>query len=74
MDAELTQLQLTYTLALDEHSKATSAIYDSIRQRALPTDEELARKREAQVALARARRAFWKAIRQKNRAPIESAG
>ena len=68
MDERLNRLHLTYTRALDEHSEASSAVYDSIRQRELPTDEEMARKREAQVALARARRAFWKAIRQKQRA------
>jgi hypothetical protein len=68
MDEELNRLHLTYTRALDEHAEASSAVYDSIRQRALPTDQELARKSDAKIALARARRAFWRAIRQKKHA------
>jgi hypothetical protein len=74
MDEELTLLQLTYTRALDEHSEASSVVYDSIRERVLPTDEELARKRHAQIALAHARRALWKAIRRKQPAPESLVG
>ena len=69
MDEELTQLHLTYARAMDEHSDASSAIYDSIRDGALPTDEEMARKKVAHVALVAARREFWKVLRQKQKKP-----
>jgi hypothetical protein len=65
MDEELTQLHRTYTRALDEHSEASSAVYEAIRERESPSDEELARKRDAKIALTHARRALWKAIRRK---------
>jgi hypothetical protein len=69
MDEELTQLHLTYARAMDEHSDASSTIYDSIRDGGLPTDEEMARKKVAHVALVAARREFWKALKRKHPPP-----
>jgi hypothetical protein len=67
-DEQLNHLHFVYRHAQDEYSEATSAIYDCIRRRTLPTAEALARKRVAQVALVDARRAFWKASRRSGRA------
>ena len=64
---ELNELQDVYQQALDEYENATSAVMDRVRGRSLPTAEEFARKRAAQIALGDARRAFWKASRQSQR-------
>jgi hypothetical protein len=75
MDEELALLHLAYTRALEEPSEASSVVYDSIRERVSPTDEQLARKRHAQIALAHACRALFKAIRRKQPAsPLTARG
>jgi hypothetical protein len=66
-DEALDQLYGVYERALDEYSEATSVVYDRIRHRTLPTTEEFARKRVAQLALVNARRAYWKATRRSQR-------
>jgi hypothetical protein len=66
-DEELDQLYAAYERALDEYAEATSAVYERIRRRTLPTAEEFARKLTAQAVLQGARRAFWKATRQSQR-------
>ena len=66
-DEELNVLHVAYQRAFDEYSSATSAINDCVRRRMLPTAEEFARKRVAQIALLDARRALWKASRRRPR-------
>jgi hypothetical protein len=66
-EEEFNLLSLTYRQALDEYHEATSAIYECIRRRAMPTSEELDRKQLAQLALLETRRSFWKAVRRRER-------
>jgi hypothetical protein len=67
-DEELSHLYVAYERALDEYSEAASAVYECTRRRSLPTAQEFARKRVAQLSLMDARRAFWKATRRTQRA------
>jgi hypothetical protein len=60
---ELNELHEAYQHALDEYEDATTVVIDRVRRRSMPTAEEFARKRVAQLALVDARRAFWKANR-----------
>ena len=66
-DDDLNDLHLAYQRAFAEYSTAASAINDCVRRRVLPTAEEFARKRVAQLALLDARRALWKASRRRPR-------
>lgn len=66
-DEDMNELHLAYQRAFAEYSSATSAINDCVRRRMLPTAEEFARKRVAQLALLDARRALWKASRRRPR-------
>jgi hypothetical protein len=66
-DEALNRVRRAYERAFDEYSEAEFAINDCVRRRVMPTGEEFARKRVAQLALLDARRAVRKATRRSGR-------